>query len=840
MSFRRQFVGRNWFWPRVAIYAICGWLLLAGHVESEEIKGRVGYSIAMVSPYGVDAYVPNKWGSLNVQLVNPTREPLELLSTTYFEEEPTLQFGRRVWIPARSRMETWHPILMPNIAADAKRFNLRSLVMDAQKAREVLIRSDSGYLQLDAVLRRAEALPVTALIDSLEESPTAESEAAYELVVASRLQSNLNQQVKLLSDRMLPTGEESLQAIDQLVIADSRIVDDGAGLSAIRRWLYGGGRVWVMLNRVDPLVLERLLGDEFSGEVVDRTGLTTVRMESSSASGGERWSQEYEQPVDFVRMVISEVDVAYSIDGWPAAFWKNCGEGRLLVTTLGPQGWMRRRAASETSAPDQGKYALLAPLQDLIPALFMPRPGPLLSEEMLEPQMREYVGYSIPSRWLVGSLLIGLCVLLAVFGFCLWRAHRLELMGMIGPGLGLSVSLALVLAGQHQRSAVPASVTSLQFVQAVPGTDDIRAQGVVGLFAPEAGTANLAGERGGWLMPEMTGLKGTTRRMVWTDLGTWHWENLLETAGLRSATLQQSGTTSERIEARATFGPTGVVGRLHGAAGHAPSDVVLATRDGRIGVNIHNDLTFVAPTDSVFTAEQYLSAGLLTDEQIRRRRTLLQLLTNPQRRDYPGSAQLLFWSDPWDLGFRFSESSQSFGATLVAVPVQWERPPLGTEVAISAPLLPYRATKGPDGEIPSALWDAKQHTWQEKAAPSATWLRFQIPSVLLPLQVQRARLTIQVAGPVGKLEIAAYREPDVVTLKTWIDPVGTLELDITDPGFLNVSADGGLLLRVSGGDSDRPELTDADLKLEEKRSFWQIEVLTLDLHGKTAAYPKPE
>lgn len=834
----RQRVQRNWH--RVGLFAACGWLLLAGRVASEEIQGRVGHSIALVSPFGVDAYVPNKWGSLNVQLVNPTSEPLELLSTTYFEEEPTLQFGRRVWVPPRSRIEVWHPILVPDVSADVTQFNLRSLVMDARQAREVLIRSDSGYLQHDAILRRTIVTPVTGLIDTLDDSQSEESEAAYELLVAARLQADLNRQIKLLSDRMLPTGEESLQALDQLVIADSRIVNDGAGLSAIRRWLFGGGRVWVMLDRVDPRVLESLLGDEFTGEVVGRVGLTTVRMESAAALGSERWTQEYEQPVEFVRIVVSDVDVAYSIDGWPAAFWKNCGEGRLLVTTLGPRGWMRQQTAAEIDSRASGKYALLAPMQDLVPDFFPSRPAPLFSEEMLEPQVREYVGYSIPSRWLIASLLIGLSVLLAGLGICLWRANRLELMGVIGPSLGLVVSLVLVLLGQHQRSAVPASVASVQFVQVVSGTDDVRVQGVAGLFAPETGTATVSGQQGGWLMPEMTGLKGTTRRMIWTDLGTWHWENLPESAGLRSATFRQSGPTANRIEARATFGPTGVIGRLRSGVGHSPSDVVLATRDGRIGVEVRDDRTFVARAESVFTSEQFLSAGLLTDEQNRRRRTLQHLLTNPQRHEYPVTAQLLYWSDPWDLGFRFGERPKYFGAALVAVPVQWERPPVGIEVAIAAPLLPYRATIGPDGALPPALWDHKQHTWQEKAVPSSTWLRFQVPVVLLPLQVQRTRLMIQVTGPVGKLEIAAHRAPDIVPLKTWIDPVGTLALDITDTELLNVSADGGLLLRVSGGDSDRPELTNADLQHGEKRSYWQIESLTLDLRGKTIDSPGSE
>ncbi len=831
----RQRVQRNWH--RVGLFAACGWLLLVGRVASEEIQGRVGHSIALVSPFGVDAYVPSKWGSLNVQLVNPTGEPLELLSTTYFEEEPTLQFGRRVWIPPRSRIEVWHPILVPHVSADVTQFNLRSLVMDARQAREVLIRSDSGNLQHEAILRRTVDTPVTGLIDRHDDSQSDESDAAYELLIAARSQAGLDRQIKLLSDRMLPTGEECLQALDQLVIADSRIVNDGAGLSAIRRWLFGGGRVWVMLDRVDPRVLESLLGDEFTGEVVGRVGLTTVRMESADALGRERWTQEYERPVEFVRMVVSDVDVAYSIDGWPAAFSKNCGEGRLLVTTLGPQGWMRRRTAEETSSRAAGKYVVLAPMQNLVPELFPPRPAPLLSEEMLEPQVRDYVGYSIPSRWLVASLLIGLSVLLAGLGICLWRVNRLELMGAIGPSLGLVVSLILVLLGQLQRSAVPASVASVQFVQAVPGTDDVCVQGVAGLFSPETGTATVSGRHGGWLMPEMTGLKGTTRRMIWTDLGTWHWENLPGSAGLRSAMFRQSGPTADRIEARATFGPAGVIGRLHGGAGHSPSDVVLATRDGRIGVEVQDDRTFVANADSVFTLEQFLSAGLLTDEQNRRRQTLQHLLTNPQRREYPASAHLFYWSDPWDLGFRFGDRPKSFGAALVAVPVQWERPPVGTEVAVAAPLLPYRPTIGPDGTVPPALWDFKQHLWQEKSVPSSTWLRFQVPSVLLPLQAERAHLKIQVTGPVGKLEIAVPRSTDIVSLKTWIDPVGTLTLDIADTDLLNVSADGGLLLRVSGGDPDRPELTNADLQHGEKRNYWQIESLLMDLRGKTMNPP---
>ncbi len=850
-------IGRRWT-PCVGILAVCCGLLLSGPVRAEEHKGRVGFSIGLVSPFGIDAYVSKKWGGLNVRLVNPTNEPIELFTSTYFEDNPTLQFGRRVWLPPQSRMQTWHPLLMPEVGAEVATFPLRTLVMDARQSREVMIRGDSGYLQADSLLRHTTGTHVTGLIDSLSIVTDENTNAAYELLLASRLGEGLNRQIKSLPDRMIPAGDECLQGLDQLVIADGRVVDDAAGLTAIRRWLFAGGHLWVMLDRVDPRALEFLLGDEFACQVVDRVGLNTVRLEASDVQGKiEHWTREYERPVEFVRVMVEDANVAFTIDGWPAAFWKNCGAGRLLVTTLGPQGWSRPRESGDAQQPLSGRRSgrppqssasaavepagfapgreiVLPPMQSLAGQFFDLRPAPLLTEAMLEPQMREYVGYAIPSRWLIVSLLMGLSGLLAGLGTWLWRISRLELLGVIGPGLAIMVSLVLVQLGRHQRQVVPASVSSVQFVQTLPGTDDVRVHGVVGLFSAEAGTATVSAKRGGWLMPEMTGQQGITRRMVWTDLEEWQWENLPETAGLRSATFLHSEKTPERIEALATFGLEGVTGRLQTVAGQRPADVILATSAGRLGVELREDGRFLATSQDVFAGDQFLAASLLSDEQNRRRQTLRNLLTDPLRLDYPAAPQLLFWTDPWDLGFQFGEGRKSFGAALVAVPLKFERPPTGTEMALAAPFLPYRGAIGPDDDVPSGLWDHRHRSWLEKSVPAATWLRFQIPAVLLPVQIKSGRLLVQVTGPVGKLEIAGLRQrKEVVPLKTWIDPVGSLTLEITDRELLSLSSDGGLMLRVSGGDPDRPELTNGDMQHGDKTNFWQIESLTLDLHAKT-------
>jgi hypothetical protein len=266
---------------------------------------------------------------------------------------------------------------------------------------------------------------------------------------------------------------------------------------------------------------------------------------------------------------------------------------------------------------------------------------------------------------------------------------------------------------------------------------------------------------------------------------------------------------------------------------------MLATREGRIGVELRDDGTFVAKSNAVFTAEQFLAADLLSDEQHRRQRVLTQLLDDPLRRDFPAEPQLLFWSKPWNLGFQFAQNRQTLGSALVAVPLKLERPSTGTEVSLAAPLLPYREALGPGDIATIGLWDYRKREWQPKSVPTMTWLRFQIPGALLPVSVQRGRLVIRVEGPVVRLEVAGLRSnrEEIVPIKTWTDPVGTLSLDLTDGELLSLTADGGLMLRVSGGDPNRGDGSLLTADPDAKVSYWHIESLALELHVKTTEAP---
>ena len=285
-----------------------------------------------------------------------------------------------------------------------------------------------------------------------------------------------------------------------------------------------------------------------------------------------------------------------------------------------------------------------------------------------------------------------------------------------------------------------------------------------------------------------------------------------------------------RIEARATFTPEGLQGRVFGVPNL--TDAIVATRDGRMGVTLRDDGTFVARNENVFGREQFLAADLLADEQDRRRRTLEKLLTNKRRRDYPEQPLLLAWTDRPNTGFHFGDNLGSRGSTLIAIPLVLERPHDSQEVVIPAPWMSYRNTNAPDGTPPSAMWSYKLKEWQERAEPSSTWLRFQVPHELLPVAASRARVVIQVAGPVGRLELLGRHDGAAQTIQTFTDPVGRLVLEITDLKLLQITADGGLVLGLNAGDPSRPELTHTQGDRDTKINYWRIESLGLQLWAR--------
>jgi hypothetical protein len=556
-------------------------------------------------------------------------------------------------------------------------------------------------------------------------------------------------------------------------------------------------------------------------------------------------------------LVISDVDVKCSVDGWPAAMTKSCGDGTLFITTLGPRGLMKPRppiVIPKTPPKTKPKVTpKIAPqnrtafvptdiMLGVVDEFFRMPEGDLLPSAAIEPQVREYIGYSTLSPWFVCGALLALSIGVVVIGIRLMRSGRLEHLGWIGSALAIGVSLFLIAAGKINRPSVVATLASVQFVQAIRGTDDLRGEGLMSIYNPEGSDDLIKATHGGRMTFDTAGSEPGSRRMVTTDLGAYHWDDLRQPAGIRSISVDYSEGEPNRLAAYATFDSEGVSGTYSGIVPPG-ADAILATRDGRLGAALNGDGTFVARGDDVFENGQYLSAGLLSDEQDRRRRTLTEILGNPRRLDYPAAPQLMFWSRPWDNGFRFGDGLENQGSTLFAVPLVIERPVTGTEIMIPSPFLGYVNRKGPDGSQPSAMWDAAKKQWQERSSPGSAWLGFQIPRWLLPIVPRRAQIDLRVTGPIGRIEFLGIRQGNAVSLQSISDPVGAFSVDLVDSDALTIDDDGRLVLGLNAGVSEQSGQPAGAapgnggsvpaMNQNVKGNYWRIESLALRLWATT-------
>jgi hypothetical protein len=277
----------------------------------------------------------------------------------------------------------------------------------------------------------------------------------------------------------------------------------------------------------------------------------------------------------------------------------------------------------------------------------------------------------------------------------------------------------------------------------------------------------------------------------------------------------------------ARFGPDGLTGRLATGPFRSPADglVVTPAREP-LPVRFEGE-GFAARGEDALPPGQYLGAAVLSDRQQQRQSFYRQLLEEPPPRHWEGRDLLLAWADWDDLPVRAGEGGRTAGAALVVLPVEYERPPAGTRVSVPRAFIPYSRILA--GRPAIMIREGSTETEME--------LRFQLPPSVLPLDVERARVSLKVHAPARRVTVTgpAGGAPKLFEAENPIDPVA---LDITDPRLLRADPDGGLrlTLRIGAQAAPGPGTTPPRGKgpgpIEEK---WKLESLGLDVVGQTAA-----
>jgi hypothetical protein len=797
-------------------------------------RPRVNTAAAMA---GVRSYRRGAWGIVAVEIANPTDREARVLVSSSIKGTPHDQYARRSWIPPHAVHRSWQHIYIPETLDDnARSVDVESTAYDQAGQTDVPLPDRSGKRRYDNRLMIANRPTVTAVIaNPPRQSADPEETAAEEAVDACVFNRFSSRRTAQLDGTSLPPTATALDGMRHLVLYNDLIADDVAAMAAVRRWLQSGGRLWIMLDRVQQSTVERLLGDVVPYQTVDRVELSQVQLKTSDK---ERWEgddkpREFEQPVPLVRVLASDVEVAHTVDGWPASFMQRCGRGRILYTTLGMRAWLRP-AGDLRGRIDGPKPRFLPrdPLDRLTGELFGFQPPSQFRAESFEEYLTQQIGYEIVDRNLVLLVLGAFCGGLLLTALWLRRVKRLERMRWIGPGWAVAVAAVLTGMGSKSRQSVPETVVVAQLVQAASNSEEVTVTGRIAVYRQEGSRSTVGMDHGGLLQPDFVKRPGTTRRMLWTDLDRWSWDDLDVPAGVQQTEFRFATNIRRPLRASGRFGPDGLSGTLETGPFLEPADAVVTTSTGlAVGVRLDKDSRFLAGPDQSLAPGVFIATGLLSDEQRRRQdvyRGLWRMKHDVPLVDRP---TVLVWTQPIDMGFRISGEQRRAGSALLSIPLRLLTTPPATRVRIPAAFLPYTRVLDPDGRMLSGSYNNSQREWVERSGPSRTWLRVQLPPEVRPLVLDRATVTLHFDGPSQKLDVAGVVDKKAVIVAHFEKPTGEVRIPITRSDVLKLDPQGGLVLGVFVGEDRQPNA--AKRSPERAGPLWRIQYVFIDVEGKT-------
>jgi hypothetical protein len=833
---------------RVLVFSCC--LSLGGvscSTASAQDRDPPTLRLLGIRPGGARTTATESWGTFDFSLENRTDRDRQARLLVYYDGQSHVQYGRDVWIPAHTTLSSWM-LVGPPPAPEPERHPEKA--KEASFARDFQTRlfdrtdgKDDPILAPGEERVRARGVPyrprevsTTVMVDEYVPPenvpgqlprPEGPDDEARHLARTVRLVRHLSDYVGVVYPGSLPPAAEGFDGTDLFLLATGQLGRDPSGVRALRHWLQQGGKLWVMLDRVPTEALAPLLGDALDFEVVDRTGLTDFRIDQPSTGRrgtGPGVPQQHDRPVEFARVLLPAGErLRGAVNGWPAWFTRQVGRGKVLCTTLGPRAWFRPRKRGDPPSPYQNFPTIPMPgeLLEQVAGELFPEETPMRMEAFREP-LAEEVGYAVPGRGTMGLVFGGFLLAALALGAVLRRSRRPEWAGWLGPIAAVGAAGVFLVLGGLSRRAAPATLAVAQVVDVVPGTEEAAVRGMLAMYHPDSGRVQAGAARGGFFKLDMAGTEGQTRRLVLTDQGAWHWEDLALPAGLRFAPLACSVATGEPVAAVARFGPKGLKGRVAAGPFRDLADALLHPPSGRnLAVRLEPDGNFSMSSQDVLPGGQFLSGAVLTDRQQRRQELYREYLhrTGPPRPG--GRTVLLAWSAPVDMHFTMGPEARTVGMALLVLPLRLERTPSGSPVTVPGAFLPCTRI----------LDDGPSQPTMQHSDAADMHLRFQLPAEVLPLEVERARLTARIEAPGRRVTVAGLDAGRPVALAQVDSPLDRLNVEIAEARLLRLDAEGGLHLNLTLSDIlNKPA---AEKKPQDNPGKWTIEYLELEVSGRT-------
>lgn len=769
--------------------------------------------------WGPGIFLKHSWASVSSTVHNPSDRPAEVLLLTSVDKEPKLQFGTTVWLPPHSRRRIVQPIHMPNIGVPDKFVgeDITTIAIDTRGGAERQLDRQPGMVT-------AEFRPVNfAMFADYRLDNAAMSMVRFQRPAPPQppgqppKSPTSDKPVRLMQTERAPTFAGGWDAVDCVIISLDEPHFTADQVEALRRWINGGGILWLFGEQVSREFCAKLLREDWTIRLVDHVQWNDLTIESSRDSH----VVSLEDPVDMARVIAPDFTVHHTVAGWPVSMTKSVGQGMLLVTTLGARAWIDE---------DENTLPQLEEINRLLPRQHVPIGR---SELPLEAYAKAQIGYEIINRRSVGLVLWGFVGLVALSGLWLARRDRLEHQALVVVGLALGSAALITAMGTTHHQAVPPTVAAASMAEIDPVQRYAKVVGVEASYSPMSAKMPIIAEANGLIWPQLPDSGG---RMIWSDTDRWQWQlPELPPGMVRMSQVQQILPLEDVVDVTISFGADQLTGRITPGPLKNLHDPVLATLSGHLLPRLTGDGGLVIPTDQRPRSDQYFDGGVaLSDMQSRHQeiyRLLLSRPVTPQQPRYAQRPTFLAWSDPLDLGFSTDEQITQRRRMLVAIPARFVRPEPGTVITIPTPLIGIHQTRGRDGRFTVTAFDERTRQWDSMRAERKLFvLRFQLPVEAAPLQIQAAPLRVQIDAPNWRLRLLdpsedvrdAARREDTKALEERVNPVGTVEFDLAKWPQYAVDAAAGIDVMFEVARTPQTEIG----------SFWTLHGMELTVRGQ--------
>lgn len=730
-----------------------GFGLSAAHGQAIELaEAEINGSIAAGGLGFVHAH---RWGEAKARVINRTDDDRAFRVIWYFGNESNRQYVRHVWVPAASvRTITW-PIHLDEFDKDQRVVEGVGILMACDE--EV----GFGDVRGSMVVRSDERL-------ALMVNPG--NDQAYDGVQAVRDTLGLQKGMvtPLLFDLYAPRDTPGWDAVEAAVLADPNLTLDPAQRETLRRWVHGGGTLWVMLDAVDPARAEQWLGDDWGIAFVD--GVSHMHIQFT----GEATSKKVDSdtPINMTRIIAPPNTTRLWIDGWPALVDKRVGAGRLIVTTVEPRAWLGDGAGNSFKDVQQVIATAAFPEDPITPAA--------ATQRAIDPYVEAQVGYQVVGRAPVAMMLGAYVVAFVGIGVVLLIKGRGDRMAPVGIALAIITGLAVWGFGKSQRGDEKPTASILQVVHVEPGSALTNIRGSVGLFAPARRTVNLESRSGGraWPRPEY-GDHGI-RQITWSDLYDWQWHRVsltprvMERADFNVTTeLAQPMRLAVHLDAER---PTGT---LTWTAGELPEAMLLLTPTAACPVTVvgtEDGQTQLSFGDAL-PPDTYTDTGVLNQTQ-RQRADVIAELRNTA--GWPDRPLLVGWTGLIDDGITIPDGFDRRGMTLWCLPVNPMTATPGQRVAVPRAWVAMQPQRRRIPGVPNPVsnWNPFDREFIDTPNGGAVVLRFDPPHAVKPMAIDRATLHLNIAARQRVVEVLIANGNKTAAVATLNSPDGEQVVEI--------------------------------------------------------------